>query len=383
MPIERPFKEGADFAYLQEVLLRRSTGGPVPVIEMMADGSIMGEVTGLDHTIDQMTELADLGNPDRKGPRRAPGDGLKFLELNLAFSRAVGYDSVISFVPVPVIQTRAQYSESGGDYASRPWQNEHGGLIPDRAAFNDFEWPRPDLISTYALDYMAPKLPPGMKIHVMHMGVFEDLRALMGFEPMAIKSIEEPELLGDILEKLTGLAVEAIDQAAAHPATGAVFYADDMGFKTSTMLSPAFFREWIIPCQKRIAEACHKHGKLFLFHSCGYVDTLMEDLIEVVKIDAIHSFEDIIEPVESVFQRYGDRIAVLGGVDVNLLAQGTAHQVRARCREILDVCGGRGGFALGSGNSVTNYCKIENFYAMIDEARSWNEERTPSLEGNP
>jgi uroporphyrinogen decarboxylase len=214
-----------------------------------------------------------------------------------------------------------------------------------------------------------------MKIHVMHLGVFEYLRALMGFEAMAIKSIEEPDLLGDILEKLTGLAVEAIARGAAHPATGAVFYADDMGFKTSTMLSPAFFREWIIPCQKRIAEACHEHGKPFLFHSCGYVDTLMTDLIEVVKIDAIHSFEDIIEPVESVFQRYGDRIAVLGGVDVNLLARGTPQQVRARCRGILDVCGGRGGFALGSGNSVTNYCKIENFYAMIDEARSWNEEK--------
>ena len=101
----------------------------------------------------------------------------------------------------------------------------------------------------------------------------------------------------------------------------------------------------------------------------------MEDLIEVVKIDAIHSFEDVIEPVESVFRRYGDRVAVLGGVDVNLLSRGTPQQVRARCREILDVCGGKGGFALGSGNSVTNYCRIENFYAMIDEARSWNEEK--------
>lgn len=375
MPIEEPFKTGADFGHLREVILRRTADGPVPLIEMMADGSIMGEVTGLDHTIDQMTELAQTGNPSNKGRQRERGDGLKFLDLNLSFSKAVGYDSVISFVPVPFTQTRAQYIESGGSDASRPWQNEHDGLIPDRAAFESFEWPDPDLITTFAIDYMARKLPPGMKVHVMHMGVFEDLRALMGFEPMAIKSIEEPELLGDILERLTGLAVEAIDRAAAHPATGAVFYADDMGFKTSTMLSPNFFREWVIPCQKRIAEACHKHGKLFLFHSCGKIDSLMEDLIEVVGIDAIHSFEDVIEPVESVFARYGDRVAVLGGVDVNLLAQGTPQQVRARSREILDACGGKGGFAFGSGNSIASYCMVENFYAMIDEARAWNEEK--------
>ena len=119
MPIEKPFKQAADFEYLQDVILRRRTDGPVPIIEMMADGSIMGEVTGLEHTIDEMTELTDLGNPARKGPRRAPDDALKFLDLNLAFAKAVGYDSAISFVPVPVTQSRSQYSGSGGDYPGR------------------------------------------------------------------------------------------------------------------------------------------------------------------------------------------------------------------------------------------------------------------------
>ena len=28
----------------------------------------------------------------------------------------------------------------------------------------------------------------------------------------------------------------------------------------------------------------------------------------------------------------------------------------------------------GRGNTVTNYCKIENYYAMIDETRKWNAE---------
>jgi hypothetical protein len=70
MPIEKPFKEEADFEYLREVILRQTTDGPVPIIEMMVDGSIMGGVTGLDYTIDQMTELNDLSNPDRKGPGR-------------------------------------------------------------------------------------------------------------------------------------------------------------------------------------------------------------------------------------------------------------------------------------------------------------------------
>ena len=100
----------------------------------------------------------------------------------------------------------------------------------------------------------------------------------------------------------------------------------------------------------------------------------MEDLIEVVKINGYHSFEDNIEPVEDFYNRYHDRISILGGVDVNLLTHGSEEEVRARCRRILDACGPGGGFAIGSGNSITNYCSIENYYTMLDETRRWNEE---------
>ena len=196
----------------------------------------------------------------------------------------------------------------------------------------------------------------------------------MGFETMAIKSIEEPDLLADILERLTVLAEATMDQAMAHPATGAVFYGEDMGFSQSTMMSPAFFRKHVLPRHKRIVEACHKHDKLFLFHSCGKIDALMEDLIREVKIDAIHSFQDKILPIEEAYRKYGDRIAILGGVDVDLLTRGTTGDVRKRTRQILEACAPTGGLAIGSGNSITNYCKVENYYAMLDETRKWNEE---------
>jgi uroporphyrinogen decarboxylase len=374
MPIERPFKLGADFEHFRKVVMRETTDGPVPIIELMADGSIMGKVTGKPYPVDAMTELMALIDPRGDISPEALEVGLKFMDLSLAFSTAVGYDTVMTAPIVPIPRTRAQYDGCEEQGKSRPWQNEHSGIITDRAAFDSFEWPSLDKISMAPLDYLGELLPSGMKIHVLYMGIFEDLRAIMGFEPMAIKSIEEPELLGDILEQLTVLAEAAVDQAAAHPATGYVFYADDMGFNHATMLSPKFFREWIIPRQKRIAQACHKHGKPFLFHSCGHIDAIMEDLITEVGIDGIHSFQDVIEPVEDVYRKYGDRIAILGGVDVDLLTQGTPEKVRARCRQILDVCGKAGGFAIGSGNSVTSYCKIENYYAMIDETRKWNEE---------
>jgi len=374
MTVTTPFKQGANFDHLLRVIRRETTDGPVPILEVMTDGSIMEEVTGLDSPVDALTEL-NIWQNYASTAEEANAKWFQFLELNVAFSRVIGYDSAYTAIGLPIPRPGQEWASEAGAEQARPWQDEHGGTIVDRESFERSVWGTVDDINFDSLDHTAGLLPPGMQMHFTYLGIFEDLRALMGFEQMAIKSIDEPQLLDDILEKLTEIGEAAIDRAAAHPATGFIAYLDDLGFNTSTMMSPTFYREYLIPRYKRMADACHQHNKPFIFHSCGKVNTVMEDLIEVVGIDGFHSFQDNIVPVETVYQKYGDRISILGGVDVDLLARGSQEQVRARCRQILDTCGPGGGFALGSGNSVTNYCKIENYYAMIDEARVWNQEK--------
>ncbi|HEY66086.1 MAG TPA: uroporphyrinogen-III decarboxylase-like protein, partial [Caldilineae bacterium] len=66
-----------------------------------------------------------------------------------------------------------------------------------------------------------------------------------------------------------------------------------------------------------------------------------------------------------------DRIALIGGIDVDFLTRATPEQVRQRVRETLDVCLPGGGYCLGSGNSVTNYIPLENYLAMMDEGRRY------------
>jgi uroporphyrinogen decarboxylase len=286
----------------------------------------------------------------------------------------VGYDYVTAIPIVPIRRTRTILEHDPDDKESvRTWQEEHRGLVMSREDYAGYTWPPTSSIGIEILDFLPHVMWPEMKAMCFIMGIFEDLRAIMGFEQMAYKSIDDPELLGDILENLTVLCEAAVDRAAAHPACGAIFYADDLGHSGSTILSPDFMRKWMFPRHKRIADACHRHGKPFLFHSCGQVDAIMEDLIETVGIDARHSFEDKIEPVEEVHRKYGDRIAILGGVDVDLLSRGTPDQVRARTREILEACAPGGGFCMGSGNSLANFVKVENYYAMLDETAKWNE----------
>ncbi len=372
--IPRPLKKEPNFEHLKKVLLKETTDGPVPIIELMSDPELMaGAVDWKDFPIDMakaiMWSVAPIDDI------KTSWAGLQFLELILAFSKAAGYDYVTTwpYVPIPRTYHQADIAEKhGGKW--RAWQDESIGIIPDRAAFEAFPWPSTDEIGLFPVKYVASRMPSGMKIMIFQWGIFEDLKLLMGFENMAIKSIEEPELVVDIAEKLTVLAEAALSKACALPGVGGVFMAEDMGFKQATMLNPRFMREHIIPRQKKIVDAVKKYNLPFLLHSCGNLEAIMDDLIDT-GIDAKHSFEDNICPVEKMYEKYHDKIAILGGVDMDLLSRGSVEDVRKRTREILEACAPGGGYAMGSGNTLASYIPLANYYAMIDETRKYNEER--------
>jgi uroporphyrinogen decarboxylase len=42
--------------------------------------------------------------------------------------------------------------------------------------------------------------------------------------------------------------------------------------------------------------------------------------------------------------------------------------VRAYVRRLIDTCGPRGRFAVGSGNSIPSYIPVQNYLTMVDEA---------------
>ncbi len=146
------------------------------------------------------------------------------------------------------------------------------------------------------------------------------------------------------------------------------YFCDDMGFKTRTLLPPDLYRENLFPWHQRINETVHRAGRPAILHACGNLDMIWEDIL-ACGWDAKQSFEDNIEPVWEAKRKVGDRIALLGGFDVDKLCRMTTDEVRSRTRFLIERCNGRGGWALGTGNSVPNYVPTENFLAMIDESR--------------
>ena len=94
----------------------------------------------------------------------------------------------------------------------------------------------------------------------------------------------------------------------------------------------------------------------------------MADLVNDVGIDAKHSFEDAIVPAAEFKRRWGGRIGVLGGVDVDKFSRLAPAELRKYVRRIIDDCSPGGRFALGSGNSIPDFIPVENYLTMVDEA---------------
>jgi len=255
----------------------------------------------------------------------------------------------------------------------RPWVEEGKGIITCWKDFEKYNWPSLKELDLWPFEFTSKNLPEGMGIFASFSpGVLEVLsNELFGFETLSYLLYDNPDLIKAAANKVGELIYGAYKKIIGLDNLVGFFQGDDMGFKTATLLSPDTLRKYILPWHKKFAQLAHDNGLLYILHSCGYCDSIMEDLIEDVRIDAKHSFEDAIMPVTEFKRRYRDRIAVLGGVDVDKLCQLKEKELRRYVRDILNKCMSGGGYALGSGNSITNYIPVENYLIMLDEGTKW------------
>ena len=70
---------------------------------------------------------------------------------------------------------------------------------------------------------------------------------------------------------------------------------------------------------------------------------------------------------------YGERVCIVGNIDVDLLAQGTPEQVAAEVKKCIQDLAPGGGYILSSGNSIPSYAKPENVLAMSETFKKYRD----------
>jgi uroporphyrinogen decarboxylase len=344
--------------------------GPVTVGDIFADFETVGNFLH-EPVLDYIKLAAD---PNFKITAKELWWGYKYVGQTIRFCCLNGWDYAYGFSQIPFqgmpVQVTANTSAEVKD-GKRGWLNDNRGPIMSWDDFEKYPWPT-DIKGINAMSRtMAKRVPDGMKVMVIPGGVFEWTTWLMGLVPFSYLLVDEPGLVDAVIEKVSDLIYKVVEDVMAEPTVGGVFMGDDLGFYSGTFVSPKILREKFLPRTKRIVELTHQAGGVFVLHTCGNIYAVMDDII-AMGVDAKHSFEDKIMPVEKVYEKWGGRITLIGGLDMDILAQGSEADVRKRTREILDRCAAKGRYVLGTGNSVANYLPARNYAAMLDEGRKWN-----------
>ena len=338
-----------------DVLLRKSEGSRVHFFEHAIDEPCMKTVSEslLDRTWVPFEE-------DRK----------RYWDNVIAFHCAMGYDAFkvigIDFVSREKQEARAAETAEKG---SVTWH----GLIESMEDFERYPWPDVRDADYESIEYVNDSLPEGMGFLVSsHQGPFAlCANAFFGIQNLSYFSVDKPDLLRAVFDRLSDIKYRFMEQVIGLPNVLGIWAHDDMGHKTSTMVSPDFLKEYVLGHHRKMAELAHAHGKIYALHSCGNVYELMDELIDDVGIDAKHSFEECILPVTDAKRKYGGRVGLIGGVDVDRLCRFEDKELIAYIREVLDVCTDGGGYAFGSGNSIAWYVPVEKFLLMIREGLAY------------
>jgi uroporphyrinogen decarboxylase len=335
-------KREPEFENLLKVLRRERPGWPT-LFEFFLNGPFYEKLTG-----------KSLGERDKDWVW-----GMLNPTITEAF-RAAGYDYV-------TVLGSAMKFETGEIERKETISLNAGSLINDRKSYESYKWPEPDSFDYTDLKRAKDLLPAGMKLIVYGpCGVLENAISLVGFERLCMLLADDAELVKDIFDAVGSRLVRYYEICAAFDSVGALIVNDDWGFKTATMLSPADMRRYVFGWTKRIVETIHKAGKPAILHSCGNLERVMDDIIDDMKFDGKHSFEDVIMPVEQAYEKWGGRIAILGGIDMDFMCRSTPQQIKQRCEAMLAKTSEKGGYALGTGNSVPEYVPYQHYLAMID-----------------
>ena len=242
-------------------------------------------------------------------------------------------------------------------------------MICSEKDFDSFPWPDPDEADYGLLNRLSADLPPGMKlIPYSPDGILENAVRLMGLENLCFQLTDNPSFVEGVFEQVGSRLVRYYEKTVQHNCVGACLANDDWGFITNTLISTEDLRRYVFPWYRHIVDISHAAGKPVILHSCGYFENIIEDIIEDLHFDGRHSYEDNIMPVERAYESYHDRIAIIGGIDVNFMCESTPGEVYKRSKAMLERTSEQGGFALGTGNSVPEYMPDENFFALIRAA---------------
>ncbi|MCM8769623.1 MAG: uroporphyrinogen-III decarboxylase-like protein [Candidatus Omnitrophica bacterium] len=210
--------------------------------------------------------------------------------------------------------------------------------------------------------------PTCFRVFCLGFSLYERAWTMRGLEKLMLDFYDHPVFVRQLLNSIAEYNIAQIKHACRFE-IDAVYFGDDWGQQRGLQMGPRLWKEFIYPVLKRMYAAVHGEGKYVFIHSCGDVDELFDDLVDI-GVNCFNPFQPEVMEVKTLLKKYRGRLTFFGGLSTqNLLPYGTPDQVRQATRELL-VLGQAGSYIFGPAHAVEGDVPVNNILAFIEAVQS-------------
>jgi uroporphyrinogen decarboxylase len=228
----------------------------------------------------------------------------------------------------------------------------------------------PDPLDPRCFAGMAPAIASGQdgfRVFTIGFSLYERAWTLRGMENLMLDFHEHPAFVHELLGAITDHHLAQLRQALKYD-IDAVYFGDDWGSQRGLQMGPRCWREFIKPHLRRLYAEVRHAGRLVTIHSCGKVDELFDDLIEI-GVNGFNPFQPEVMDVAALMQQYRGRLTFIGGLSTQqTLPYGTVADVRRETRRLLAM-GRAGSYVFSPAHAVEGDVPLANMLAFIEEAQ--------------
>lgn len=302
--------------------------------------------------------------------------GKKILTVKdeIEFWYKAGYDYVklqplVDFNPTKIkADTNFTFNDDGTVF--RKWASESNGVITSLKEFEEYVFPELNEIDYQSFEEAEINLLEGMGIVGQYGDIFTMTWEMMGFENFSLALFEDDELIKLINEKVGKIVLKMFENMSQIDEVKALWYSDDIAYANGLMVSPETLDKYFFPWLREIGNIAKSVNKPLIYHSDGVLFDVMDKIINC-GVNALHPIEPKAMKIVDVKEQFGDKLCLIGNIDVDLLARGTKEEVIKNVLFNIENVGMNGGYCVGSGNSIPEYVNFENYVAMIETTKTF------------